>query len=236
LDASHGRRVLRLATTSVFAEYAAPGLLELFKTRADDLEVELSVHGGRHFTDLLTSRRADVAIGPATGSPIEGFRSRDFLKYQLILVVGAQHPLAQGRVGPNEVRSAHWLLGPSALEEGGGTARLLGHFSVPEANQRIFQSHGAAIGEVQAGGGIGVFPEFRAQEMLSSGGLRRLAVPGSAAPGTWAATTLMPSQVMPVAAELVRFITTPRAIQAMLSGSGTNISRFRPSVHVTLWN
>ncbi|MCP5029151.1 MAG: LysR family transcriptional regulator, partial [Actinomycetia bacterium] len=47
LDASHGRRVLRLATTSVFAEYAAPGLLELFKTRADDLEVELSVHGGR---------------------------------------------------------------------------------------------------------------------------------------------------------------------------------------------
>ena len=37
-------------------------------------------------------------------------------------------------------------------------------------------------------------------------------------------------------AELMRFVTTPRATQAMLRGSGVNVGRFRPSVHVTLWS
>jgi LysR family transcriptional regulator, low CO2-responsive transcriptional regulator len=40
----------------------------------------------------------------------------------------------------------------------------------------------------------------------------------------------------PLASELVRFVSTPRAIQAMLTGSGANVSRFRPRVHVTLWS
>jgi hypothetical protein len=35
---------------------------------------------------------------------------------------------------------------------------------------------------------------------------------------------------------LLRFITTPRATQAMLRGAGVSIGHFRPSVHVTLWN
>ena len=38
------------------------------------------------------------------------------------------------------------------------------------------------------------------------------------------------------AAELTRFITTPRATQAMLRGSGVNVGHFRPSIHVTLWS
>ena len=33
-----------------------------------------------------------------------------------------------------------------------------------------------------------------------------------------------------------RFITTPRATQAMLQGAGATIGHFRPSVHVTLWS
>ena len=42
--AAKGRRMLRLASSSLFAEHAAPGLIELFARRADDLDVELSVH------------------------------------------------------------------------------------------------------------------------------------------------------------------------------------------------
>jgi hypothetical protein len=34
----------------------------------------------------------------------------------------------------------------------------------------------------------------------------------------------------------MRFLTTPRATQAMLHGSGADVGRFRPSVHVTLWS
>lgn len=41
--AGHGRRVLRLAASNPFAEHAAPGLIDLFASRADDLEVELIV-------------------------------------------------------------------------------------------------------------------------------------------------------------------------------------------------
>jgi hypothetical protein len=36
-------------------------------------------------------------------------------------------------------------------------------------------------------------------------------------------------------AELARFVSTPRATQAMLRGSGVNVGHFKPSVYVTLW-
>ena len=233
--AGNGQRVLRLATTSLFAEYAAPGMLDLFKTRADDLEVEMSVHESDRFSDMLASRRADVTIAPHRRPTDNRFHTRDVLKYQLILVVGAHHRLAATRCDPNALRSQTWLLGPSALEPHGATAELLSRFAVPEQRQRIFQSHGAAISAVQGGAGVGVMPEFRAREPIASGSLHRLTTSGAEAPGIWTATTLPPDQTVTVAAELMRFITTPRATQAMLSGSGANIAHFRPKVHVTLW-
>ena len=42
-QAGRGRRLLRVAASSLFAEHAAPGLIELFAGRAADLDVELSV-------------------------------------------------------------------------------------------------------------------------------------------------------------------------------------------------
>ena len=68
-QAGHGRRVLRLACTSLFAEHAAPGLIDLFAARADDLEVELSVRPVEQLPSLLLARSADVAVGPASGRP-----------------------------------------------------------------------------------------------------------------------------------------------------------------------
>jgi len=236
LAAGSGRRVLRLATTSLFAEYAAPGMLEMFKTRAADLEVEMSVHDSGRVVDLLATRQADVTIAPGDSPRNEALRSRQFLKYQLVLVAAAKHPLTSGRCDAASLRRQTWFLGPSAVEQQGATARLLERFAVPEENQRIFQSHSAAINEVQAGNGIAVLPDFRAAAFISKGSLERVSAQGDAAPGVWSATSLVPAQAPPVAAELMRFITTPRAIQAMLSGSGANIGHFQPRVHVTLWN
>ncbi len=54
--------------------------------------------------------------------------------------------------------------------------------------------------------------------------------------GTWTAYVIDRPQLTPAAAELLRFVTTPRALQATLSGSAAALSRFRPSVHVTLWS
>lgn len=41
-EAARGRRLLRIAASSAFAEHAVPGLIELFSSRADDLSVELT--------------------------------------------------------------------------------------------------------------------------------------------------------------------------------------------------
>lgn len=234
--AGRGQRTLRLATTSLFAEHAASGLLELFKDRADDLAVEMSVHPGVRLGPLLASRQADVIVGPDASPLGVDTRSRAFLKYQLLVVVGARHPFAKGRVAKQRLAEQPWLLGPSAVEENGATAALLRRFRIPEAQQRIFQSHAAASTEVEAGEGIGVVPGFRAQAALEDGRLHQVSTPGASADGVWTASTLTPTQCTPVASELIRFMTTPRATQAMLTGSGANIARFRPSVHVTLWS
>ena len=70
-----GRRMLRLASSDLFAEHAAPGLISLFTSRARDLDVELSVHPVADFPDLLASRAVDVALGPALKAPAAAWRS-----------------------------------------------------------------------------------------------------------------------------------------------------------------
>ena len=239
--AGQGQRILRLATTPLFAEYAAPGLIELFKTRANDLHVEMSEHTSSRFGELLSSRQADVTIGPsAGGSNSEFHRSEfhrnEFLRYQLILVVAGKHPLAGRRTNKAKMASYPWLLGPAAAEVNGATHQLLQRFNVPEEHQRIYQSHAAAVAETSEGHGIGVVPEFRVKEALDKGKLYRISAPGAAASSVWEASTLALNQAPPVAAELARFVTAPRSIQAMLNGSGANIGHFRPRVHVTLWS
>ena len=62
-EAGVGRRMLRLATTSLFAEYAAPGLIGLFADRAHDLDVELSVH---------TPATSSPCCSPAPSTPRSG--------------------------------------------------------------------------------------------------------------------------------------------------------------------
>lgn len=147
-----------------------------------------------------------------------------------------KHPLARGRATKPQLANQPWLLGPAAAEVNGATSQLLKRFGVPEENQRIFQSHAAAHAETADGNGVGVVPEFRVREAINAGKLHRVSAAGAEASATWEATTLGPTNAPPVAAELRRFITTPRAIQAMLTGSGANIARFRPRVHVTLWS
>ncbi|MGI9613859.1 MAG: LysR family transcriptional regulator [Acidimicrobiales bacterium] len=232
--AAEGRRVLRLAVTSLFGEYAAAGLIERFSERARDLEVEMSVHPPSQLGALLLSRAADVAIGPAIAPVPDGVRKRDFLRYELLVVTGANHPLAGRAVHARELASTSWFLGPSALDESGMTARLIERFGVPERNQRIFQSHAAAIIDAQ-GRGVAVAPAQYVADDLTEGRLVRVDTPGAQASATWSTFTLPPTQ-SPAAAEFVRFASTPKAIQAMLRGDGANVSQFRPSVHVTLWS
>ncbi|QXE37052.1 LysR family transcriptional regulator [Streptomyces sp. GMY02] len=236
-QAGSGRRLLRVAASSLFAEHAAPGLIELFASRADDLDVELSVHSPQRFGTLLLERAVDVALGPRPATADEGLSRTPFLNYEMVAVVGPHHPLAAQRASltASELRQQTWLLGPSAAGRIGLVPTVLHQLQVDEEHQRIFQSHAAALEEAKRGKGVALALSFAITQDLADGDLTRLAGPSLPAKGAWSVLALSHG-APPAAAELIRFVTTPRAIQAMLRGAGVTAGRFRPAIHVTLWS
>ncbi len=233
-QAGSGRRLLRVAASTLFAEHAAPGLIRLFTSRAADLDVELSVRSPRQFAPLLLNRAVDVAIGPAARDADPSLVCTPFLKYQVVAVVGSTHPLSGGHVGADQLRDQTWLLGPAAAGDAGAVPAMLRRFQVPEEKQRIFQSDAAALEETQRGQGISLAVSFVVSRDVANGRLVKLTGPGMQADSVWNLMTLgSPASAV---AELTRFVTTPRATQAMLRGAGVSINHFKPSVHVTLWS
>ena len=235
-QAGNGRRLLRVAASAMFAEHAAPGLIELFASRADDLDVELSVRQTNQFATLLAGRTVDIAIGPAPSRLPDELTSQPFLNDDVLAVVGPGHPLAGRTVTAPQAREHTWMLGPSAAGEDGVVPWMLRHLAVPESHQRIFQSDAAALEETKRSDGIALAVRFAATADLAAGRLVALDGPGMRAQGRWAAIVLPTHSQLPATAELLRFITTPRATQAMVHGAGVTRGRFRPSVHVTLWS
>ncbi len=235
-QAGHGRRMLRIATASMFAEHAAPGLIDLFVARAADLDVELSVHDPRDFVGLLHTRSVDVAIGPAPGNLDESLASQPILNYRVILVCGPGHPLAGRSATAHQLREQIWLLGPSAAADTGVIPTVLHRVKVPEDRQRIFQSHAAALEEVKRNQGVAPVISFAVARDLANNRLARIGGPSTQVDGVWHTVTLAERGAATAAAELIRFISTPRATQAMLRGPGVNVGHFRPAVHVTLWS
>lgn len=237
-EAAHGRRLLRIAASSAFAEHAAPGLIELFSSRAKDLSVELSVHPTSRFAELVNSRAVDIALGPCdhdeacNGSIVV----RPFLKYQILTVAAPGSPLAGHPPSAALLSEQQWMLGPSAGNPDGEIAAILRKLAIPESAQRIFQSDAAALEEVLRIGGVTLAIGFTVGKHLAAGRVIQVKGQGLQTPGEWCAMTLSPAARQPAVSELVRFITTPRCTQAMLRGTGVGVARFRPKVHVTLWS
>lgn len=234
-QAGQGRRMLRIAASSLFAEHAAPGLLELFTARANDLDVELSVEQPRRFETLLTTRAVDIAIGPRPDRLPEAIAERRFLNFQVEVVAAPGHPILRTTPRLAQLREQTWLLGPSAVEADSAMSAMLRRLEVPESAKRIFQSHSAAIAETRLGTGLGLAVTVAVATDIANGNLVRIPMPGLQGRGLWSAMTLA-EHVPAAAAELSRFITTPRATQAMVRGKGVTIGHFRPSVYITLWN
>ena len=234
-EAGSGRRLLRVATSPLFAEYAAPGLIGLFADRANDLDIELSSHDPREFEELLLSRTVDAAIGPRPPKLDASITCTHFLNYQAFVVASPDNPVTRIPPGIAALRDATWLLGPSAAYDTEVIPEILRRVNVPESRQRIFQSHAAAIDEAKHGKGLAPVVSFAVSQDLSHGDLNRVLAAPLQAQGTWCIMIPAAHQVPP-AAELARFIETPRATQAMLRGMGVTVGRFKPSIHVTLWS
>lgn len=237
-QAGNGRRLLRIASSSLFAEYAAPGLIQLFAGRAADLDVEMSLHDPADFAALLRSRTVDVAIGPepAPHERADTVAVRPFLKYEIVAVIAPTHPLAHTTPTVAELRRQTWLLGPSGAGSAGLVPQLIRRVGVPDSHQQIFQSQSAAVEQAKRGRGVCLALAWAVTADLTAGDLLRVPAPHARAEGSWSIATLAGDAAPAAAAELVRFITTPRATQAMLRGSGAAAGRFRPSIHVTLWS
>ena len=235
-QAGGGRRLLRMGSSALFAEYAAPGLIELFAERADDLDLELSIRSPRNFVSLLVSRAVDVAIGPRPPDVDDSIASTHFLNYQVIAVASPDHPMTKINPSIGELREQTWLLGPSAAEDAGVIPSMLHRMNVSENNQQIFQNHSAALEEAKRGKGVALAVSFAVSQDLAKGDLKRVQGSLVQGQGAWHLLTLAGRNAPSAAAELSRFVTTPRATQAMLRGTGVSLGRFKPSIHVTLWS
>ncbi|WP_433533201.1 LysR family transcriptional regulator [Micromonospora sp. CA-263727] len=234
--AARGRRLLRVAASSLFAELAAPGLIELFTKRAADLDVELSVRNPMSFETLLLTRAADIAIGPQPPVMDRAIASRPVMNYRLVIVVGPEHALAGVRASAAQLREQTWLLGPSAATDLGAVQAMLRRLAVPDDRQQIFQSHAAALGEAKRGKGIAPALSFTVAPEVRNGDLLLLAGPHTTCEAVWHSQVLTGPGAPSAAAELSRFASTSRAIQAMMRGAGVSVGHFRPAVHVTLWS
>ncbi|MFZ2503570.1 MAG: LysR family transcriptional regulator [Nocardioides sp.] len=239
-QAALGRRILQIGASACFAEWAADGLLDAFTSRAgSDLAVELSVVSPADFELLLTSRGIDVALGPS-GQVAEGLQQRVVLAYDVQVYAAPGHPFAHTTVSPDQLRQALWYLGPSGIGSQGEAAPLAHALGIPEERQRIFHSDGAAIEETKYSEALTialahtVTTDVQARRLVRVPIAPELAV-GPGAKGSWAVRVLT-DDTMPARDEFVRFLATPRAIQAMLRGSGVALRRARSTTHVTLWN
>jgi hypothetical protein len=113
---------------------------------------------------------------------------------------------------------------------------MLRKLGVPEQNQRIFQSDAAALEETKRTNGIALALRFAVAGDLAKGRLSQVEGPGMRSSGSWSAIALPLHAQLPATSELLRFITTPRATQAMVRGAGVKVGRFKPALHVTLWS
>jgi len=235
-QAGHGRRLLRIAASPLFAEHAAPGLIALFASRAKDLSVELSVHPMRQFANLVSSHAVDVALGPRTPGDRQPLFVHPFLQYEVLTVCAPDHSLARTRPSIRHLREQQWFLGPSAAGGDGVTRHMLRALDIPREQQRMFQSDAAAVEAVRRSSALTLALGFAIGDQLSAGSLGLVEGPELRAAGEWCATTLPHQHLQPAASELLHFVGTPRCIQAMIRGTGVDVSHFKPKVHVTLWS
>lgn len=228
------RTLLRVAAASDVAEHAADRLLEAFTRRMPNLDVAESVAPAAELPRLLAHRLADVTLGPRPPGEAEiGIETVPFLRYRLIVVGGAAHPLAGGHdLAPALLAGERWLAGPSSA-----AASFLRRHGLPTGAIRAFPSDAAALAEVAAGRGVALAVAHTVLDELRRGSLVRLPVRGTPLEGLWHLSALRGERRTAAAWALRRFVTSPEATQALLARpGGVPAGRRRPAVHVTLWN
>jgi LysR family transcriptional regulator, low CO2-responsive transcriptional regulator len=231
--------LLRIAATGTVSEHVAAPLIDAFRRRTPHVEVAVEVEPAASFASLLVDRRADVALGPRPAADVAGaLESVPFLRYRLIVVAGRDHRLAgRAALSPAALGGERWLVGPSGAEPGTTAGDFLARHRLAPREVHAYASEAAALAAAEAGHGVLLAVAHTVVGALRRGALSRLDVRGTPLEGLWHATALPGSRRTAAAWTLLRFVTTPEAVHAMLSGgAGVPAGRFRPTTYVTLWS
>jgi DNA-binding transcriptional LysR family regulator len=226
--------LLRVVATSAVAEYVARPLLTAFTARHGPVEATLGVTTATEMPALLLERLADVGMGPRLG----GLESKPMMRYRLVVVTGARHPLAHTpHVGLQSLAGQDWLVDAGGADPASEIGTVLTRLRVPETRIRVFPSLSAAWSAAADGDGVAPAAAHLVANDVARGRLVVLPVEGTPLDLLWHANSLGADRRSPMATRLQRFLDTPDAMQAMHRADGSvPVSRFRPPVYVTLWS
>ncbi len=212
---------LHVIATSTIAEFVATSLTDAFGRRKT-----METTCGDTTTDemplLLTSRVADVALGPRMAG--DRLVSEPVLRCRIVAV------------GSREGRRDIWLVDPSIADPESEASRLLRALRVPESRVRVFPSQTASWNAAAEGAGIAPAVGHLVAHHLRRGDLTLVETPATPMDIWWYATALERGQRSSVANSFLDFLGTPIATQLMHSPqAGVPRARFRPPVHVSIW-
>jgi LysR family transcriptional regulator, low CO2-responsive transcriptional regulator len=223
---------LRLVAAHEVVEFVAGPLAAAMANRpAGAVELTTGVAGAADTAVLVAQRLADAALGPDLTGAEPGLVSEPVLRCRLVVLAA---PGTAVRGGPARWP---WLVGPGGTDPDGDVGRLLRDLGVPEERLSVFPNQRAAWDAAVRGDGVAPALAHLAVHELRRRELQVVEVPGTPRELYWHLTTLTPEQRPPAAGALRRFLATPDAMRLVRApGAGVPRSRYRPSVHVTIWN
>jgi LysR family transcriptional regulator, low CO2-responsive transcriptional regulator len=227
--------LLRVVATSTVAEHVARPLLTSFTTHHGPVEATLGVTTATEMPALLLERLADVGLGPR----LPDVEAQPMLRYRLVVVAGAGHPLAgsSARLRPPSLAHHDWLVDASGADPGSEIGQLLHRLRVPDERVRVFPGLDAAWAAAAAGEGVAPGVAHLVADDVDRGHLVVLPVEGTPLDLLWYANTLPIDRRSAAATRLRRFVDTPAAMPAMhRADASVPVARFRPPVYVTLWS
>ena len=227
---------LRVLATAGCGEHVAGAVLAAFTRRVPRVAVDLTVGDTGCAAGALADDVADIVLGvrpvPAAGQAVAAV---PFLRYERVVVAAPDHPLtALPRVRRADLRGARWFAGPAGIEAGSEEARWADLLpGVPDVER--LGSEAEALGAVRAGRGLMLALAHAVRDDVRRGRVVRLPVEGTPVTGLWWAGVPGGGAATGAARALQRFLTTPDATSALLSGP-VRRDRARPTVRVELWS
>jgi len=241
---------MRIVATAGFAEHAAGRLLDAFARRVPGHSgrLDVVVEPADNVGPLLQDHACDVALGarPPSSTHLDVV---PFLRYQRVVVVSSQHPLALAAQSNTPATTTPlsrllgqpWFTGPGGIEdftaEGSWlSSTFLGSgLGLPEIVP--LSSETDALAAVRDGEGVMLALTHVVRAEVQAGSLVIVPVQNTPIAGLWCATTLDRGRGPSSAQTLQRFVTTAAATEAMLAPGGSRgVVRRGSKVHVALWS